>query len=356
MMTKTFVGQTAAKLLNTNNDMLRRWAVESEIEVRRQENGPQKRQYTASNLYDLAAWRSAKQGRARGAGPKVVTVYAPKGGVGKTTIASNLACIFPLMGLKTLVVDIDFQSNLTLSFGYESELSLDEALALGIPESDVITHHFGHLVDGFDHATCQTHDIVKKPLGENGPHLIPSDTLLDRLDHFLTIEALRSAQSDLVFSRLIADGKKEGGQFADYDIILFDAAPSKSKITRNALIASDYVLAPISLEIYSTKSVSYLAAILTEMQKDFGRFPELMLLGNFFDEKRPRVLDQTAKIRSNYGTAWLDSVIRRSEDFPKSISADTYQCPLALDKVTSNASEDLRLAAEVIAKRIGVLA
>jgi chromosome partitioning protein len=35
------------------------------------------------------------------------------------------------------------------------------------------------------------------------------------------------------------------------------------------------------MEKYSTKSVSYLAGVLSEMQQEHNRYPELTILGNF---------------------------------------------------------------------------
>ena len=47
---------------------------------------------------------------------KVVSIINYKGGVGKTTITSNLAAGLATKGYKVLAIDLDPQSNLTLSF------------------------------------------------------------------------------------------------------------------------------------------------------------------------------------------------------------------------------------------------
>lgn len=52
---------------------------------------------------------------------KVVSIINYKGGVGKTTITSNLAAGLSQKGYKVLAIDLDPQSNLTFSF-----LGIDE--------------------------------------------------------------------------------------------------------------------------------------------------------------------------------------------------------------------------------------
>ena len=50
---------------------------------------------------------------------KVLSVVNKKGGVGKTTVASNLAQGLSLLGKKVLVIDNDEQHNLTSSLGLQ---------------------------------------------------------------------------------------------------------------------------------------------------------------------------------------------------------------------------------------------
>ena len=47
----------------------------------------------------------------------LITVYSPKGGVGKTTITANLCYSFASIGMKVLAIDFDVQNSLRLHFG-----------------------------------------------------------------------------------------------------------------------------------------------------------------------------------------------------------------------------------------------
>lgn len=350
--------QAVAKLLETTVDSVRRYVDESEIEVARQTHGPKTRQFTIENVFDLAAWRMTHRPKIKVLQRGIATVYAPKGGVGKTTLTANLACIFSLIGLKTLVVDLDFQANLTLAFGYDSELTLDEAQSSGIPYDHVIQYHFGHLFPGWPGGRVSLKDVVKKPFGENGPHIIPSDLTLDRLDTILTYDAIEGKKSDLKLASLIAEGVSGSNPAFDlspYDVILFDAAPAKNRMTRGALLSSNHVIAPVSLERYSTKAVSYLSSVLQDMREDLGRSPELVMIGNFHVPNRLRVYSQVGKLSAEYPGCLLSIMVHRSEEFPKTLSEEEDQPPLVLARPNGGAAEQLHQVAHELLQRMGVI-
>lgn len=355
--TKTFKAQAVASLLGTSGDTVRRDVDEAGIQVQRQDSSIKTRLFSIENIFELARYRAQKNSKRKVKKSVTLTVYAPKGGVGKTTVTANLASLFALMGLNTLVADLDFQSNLTLSFGYDSELSPEEAKDANIPLDQCIEYHIGHLFPNWPTGQIPLDSVIKKPYGACGPHLVPSDVSLDRLDTLLTYEALEGRNAETAINKLLKDGrggKLPGIDLSQYDIIMFDAPPAKNRVTRSALLASDFVLAPISLEKFSTKAVSYLASVLTEMNDQYGRNPELLIMGNFFDQNRPRVLQQLSTIRSAYEDCWLNASIRRSEDFPKTLSSDEYELPLCLSKPSSIGAADLRVVAEALIKRMGV--
>ncbi|MEW6738177.1 MAG: AAA family ATPase, partial [Acidobacteriota bacterium] len=52
---------------------------------------------------------------------KVIALINQKGGVGKTTSTVNLGAALAMAGKKILVVDLDPQAHLTLSFGLQPD-------------------------------------------------------------------------------------------------------------------------------------------------------------------------------------------------------------------------------------------
>lgn len=360
MNRKPFKVQAVSQLMETTVDSVRRYVDESGIEVERQSSGPKTRLFTVENLYELAYWRHFQRERDKFREPvrskAIATIYAPKGGVGKTTLAYNLASIFPLLGLRTLVIDLDFQSNLTLAFGYDSELTLDETIELGLSPGDAVLYHFGHLMADWPKGRQALSSVVKTPFGAHGPHLIPADLTLDRLDTMLTYDALEGKRADLKIAQLLKeglDGQNGRLDLSGYDLILFDAAPAKNRITRGALLASDFVVSPVSMEKFSTKALSYLSSVLTEMREQFDRNPELLIVGNLFDPGRLRVINQMMTITQEYPHAWLETTLRRSEDFPKMLASEEG-LPLVLAKPSSEAAKELYAVAKALAGRMGL--
>ena len=65
---------------------------------------------------------------------KVIAFANNKGGSGKTTTCSNVACALSLMGKKVLMIDGDMQLNLTISYFDE-----DSALAFAEQEKTIYT-------------------------------------------------------------------------------------------------------------------------------------------------------------------------------------------------------------------------
>ncbi|WP_143325702.1 ParA family protein [Paraburkholderia ribeironis] len=356
MATKPFKVQAAAHLLATSSDTVRRMVDESGIEVTRQEGGPGTRLFSIENIFELARYRAKRRSKTRKNKQVVATVYAPNGSVGKTTLASNFGTIFALKGFRTLIIDLDFRSNLTLSFGYDSELTPEEAADAGISQSRIVEYHFGNLIPNYPAGRVRLQETIKKPFGEYGPHIVPADLNLDRLDTMLAYGTLEGRNSDLILAELIRDGlSKKDPDFdvSDYDIILFDAAPAKNRITRGALLASNYVISPVSMEKFSTKALSYLSSVMTEIREQFDRNPELIIVGNFFDPNRVRVLGQLMTCTQAYRDAWLERSIRRSGDFSKAIPGES-EIPVILSKPNGQAATDLLESANALLKRMGL--
>lgn len=358
---KTFKVQAVANLLDVATDTVRRDAEEAGIEVQRQAGeGPRARIFTVENVFDLAAFRAKKTGF-KAKKQIVITVYAPKGGVGKTTHTSNLMAIFALLGFRVLGVDLDMQGNLSMSYGYETELTDEEAREFGVPVESIVNYHLGHLLPLWDPngQPVNFQKVLKKPLGENGPHLIPSEVTLDRLEALLSLDGMMGKNPDHAIAKFLMNGRT--GKIPDcdlsqYDIIIFDAPPAKNPVTRSALLASDFVLAPVSMERYSTKSVSYLARVLGELKEDHKRCPEMLIFGNFFDVGRMRIAAQMHHITKNYPGALMTSHIATSEEFKKVGSTDDeIALPLAIARSTTASAAQLRAVAQELIQRTGIL-
>lgn len=350
----TYKPKVAGRLLDLSASQLNRLANEAEIKVRTVAQGNiQVRTYTPHNLFDVAAYRQQKS---KDSTPqRVIVVYTPKGGVGKTTLTSNMGCIFGLMGLQTLLIDLDFQSNLTLAFGYDSDLDEHDTKKLGITTEDIIKHNFADLIRDDSHKPSLL-EVIKKPFGENGPHLIPADVNLDDLNSYLMVQRISQTTAR---KRSIAEwvnaaqlGKDPNADISQYHLIIFDASPQKSLTIEGALLAADYVIAPVSLDNFSRKGLSFLSDMLSQLREDYGRNPELILVPNFYDSRRLRVSKQISLLARDYGENLITQTIRQSEDFPKTLSHPDQNVPVVLAKPTAQAVEDLFIVVRALMERI----
>src|SRR2546427_7692490 len=81
--------------------------------------------------------------------PRTIAVTSQKGGIGKTTTASNLAVAWGALGLSTLAIDLDPQFALTRRFGCspaEGPVTVYELLAGEGDLADAVVS-VGHGVD-----------------------------------------------------------------------------------------------------------------------------------------------------------------------------------------------------------------
>ncbi len=347
--------QSASRLLNMSQPYIRRLEKEAEIELEATEKGSSRvRLFSPKDLFDLASYDHKKQKEL--SQQKVVVVYTPKGGVGKTTISSNLGCIFSLMGLKTLLIDLDFQSNLTLAFGYDSDRDEQDIAELELPVDDIIKYNFADLVRE-DIKSPPLSSVIKKPFGENGPHIIPSDVNLDELNSYLMLQRLSQGarkRNIAEWVRFAASGKDPETDISQYDLIVFDASPQKSLMIEGALLAADYVISPVSLDNFSRKGLSFLSDMLHQMREQYSRNPELILLPNFYDTRKLRIGKQIDLLARDYEKNLIQYTIRQSEDFPKTLSNPDQNIPLVLAKPAAQAVEDLFTVAKALLERMGV--
>lgn len=157
--------------------------------------------------------------------PTVFVVANQKGGIGKTTTATNLAGILSKKG-KTLLIDADPQGNSTNTY----EAKIEDVATL----YDVII------------------DAERLPIDEAIQHtengdIVASDPLLAKA------EKLLDGDVDGFYRLKDALDELEG-----YKYIVIDTAPSLNVILYNCLIAADKVIIPVTADSYAIQGIRQL--------------------------------------------------------------------------------------------------
>lgn len=190
-------------------------------------------------------------------------VFNQKGGVGKSTIASNLAAISAHQGHRTLLVDLDPQGN-----------STHYLLGRAAEDDDRHAAAFFDQTLKFVARPRATADFVV-PAPWDGLHLLPSHPQLEelhgKLESRYKIYKLRDALAELA---------------GDYDRIYIDTPPALNFYTRSALIAAQGCLIPFDCDDFSRRALYALLENVQEIQADHN--PELAVRGIVVNQFQPR--------------------------------------------------------------------
>lgn len=182
----------------------------------------------------------------RESGTRAICFFNNKGGVGKTTLVANLAAELSLsFGAKVLVVDADPQCNL-------SQYVLGEEEALNVysqsdPESVYSVIRPIALGRGYSsQLPIRSGDKFGFDLIIGDPRLALQEDLLAGDWRDARGGGMRGIRTSFVFSELVRQAKK-----LKYDFVFFDMGPSLGAINRAVLLAMDFFVVPMSIDIFS---------------------------------------------------------------------------------------------------------
>jgi chromosome partitioning protein len=213
----------------------------------------------------------------------ILAIANQKGGVGKTTTAINLAAALANKGHKTLLLDLDPQSNSTLSF-----LNSDQI------EKSV----YDAMVDGLGNFT----EIIRATPVRN-LYLAPARISLAKLESKLMGEIDSHFRLKDKMAPLISE----------YPYIVIDTPPTLGLITVSALVAATHVLVPIQSSYFALEGTDDL---LETIQKVKARAnPSLQLLGilvTLHDRRTTLGHDIVQQIERTFGEKVFRTMITKS--------------------------------------------
>jgi len=216
----------------------------------------------------------------------VLSVSSLKGGVGKTTVTLGLASAAFSRGLRTLVVDLDPQSDVSTGMDVDPEGYSNISDVLEDPKEKTVRAAIASSGWNQHHESGTIDLLIGSPSAINfdGPH--PTVREIWKLE-----EALASVE-------------------ADYDLVLIDCAPSLNALTRTAWAASDRVLVVTEPGLFAVSAADRALRAIEEIRR--GVSPRLQPLGILINRLRPQSVEhqfRTRELREMFGPLVLDTLL-----------------------------------------------
>ena len=189
-----------------------------------------------------------------------------KGGVGKTTLAYNLATKFAEKGYKTCMIDFDPQCNLSrIALGEY----FDENLLSGNVKNiyDVLR---GVIVGGSDIDL----KIEFQKLANPNLFILPGSLKLSEYENSLISaygEAAQGYERGYFVTSALNRFLNSKGINEEIDIFIIDTSPSLNLINRIAFLSSDYFISPLMPDAFSVQGIENLGNTFEDWKENWKK-------------------------------------------------------------------------------------
>lgn len=225
---------------------------------------------------------------------KILTVGNLKGGVGKTTIAANLAAFFDIrFGHRVLVVDLDYQGSASATMLQAAGKTLEFSIA-------------EHLLSGA--GTAQSLIGMAKDLSPAlaRTRIIPAGyTLQDAEDDLMLRWLFNTTERDVRFN--LAEFLLSPDVQSRFDLAILDVGPRLTTASLSAICASTHLLVPSNLDKLSAETVGSFLRQVKRIRTDLQLAVELAgVVGtmSMAEKLKPQEMDALGTLRESVAKEW----------------------------------------------------
>ena len=247
---------------------------------------------------------------------RIFVVANQKGGVGKTSVAVNLAASLAHYGRRVLLADLDPQGNATTGSGVDKTAC--ERTIYGV----LLGEH-------------SMRDAIVP--AEGGYDVLPANRELAGAE----VELIGIERREYRLRDALADAAK------DYDFVIIDCPPALNTLTVNGFTAADAVIIPMQCEYYALEGLSDLVGTLRKVKQNLNPAIEIeALVRTMYDPRSTLTVQVSDELKRHYGAKVFDTVIPRNVRIAE---APSFGKPVLLhDPTSKGAVAHLQFARELL--------